>query len=193
MKSGYFAVLPMEVRHDSHLSDKSKLLYAEISAASNAYGICEDDNAYFATCLKCEPRTITRCLAQLVDNGHVIRLIEEGRSVWKRRKLKIVYKGMPIPLDQRLKVVTEVNMEAVVEFAGKLMSLWEMRLQMEIPEKASFVPVIKQRLDEFSEEEILKATEKRIEFLHQAGDQVSTDFNSFISDSDIVKKWLTSK
>ena len=81
----YYAILPAVVRYDRELSDKAKLIYAEISALSNKTGQCWAGNNYFSTLYDVTPRTITRIINELVDNGYLYRRLEyKGKEISKR-------------------------------------------------------------------------------------------------------------
>lgn len=81
----YYAILPSVVRYDRELTDKAKLLYAEISALSNKTGQCWAGNTYFSKLYDVTPRTITRIIKELVDKGYLFSRLEyKGKEVSKR-------------------------------------------------------------------------------------------------------------
>jgi hypothetical protein len=70
-RPGYWAVLPSDVRYDPDLNPNAKLLYAEISALTNATGYCWATNEWFAELFHLSARTITRLVAQLEEKGYI--------------------------------------------------------------------------------------------------------------------------
>ena len=70
-KPGYWAVLPAIVRYDESLKPNAKLLYAEISALSNATGFCWSTNEYFAELFGLSAWTVSRLISQLEDKGYI--------------------------------------------------------------------------------------------------------------------------
>lgn len=191
MKVGMFAVLPSEVRYDARLSDRSKLLYAEIAAATNTYGICEEDNSYFAACLHVDPRSITRALDQLIENGHILRLKERGR-----RKLKVVIKGFPMPDSPDLEIVTRAEDVTIKDFTLKCLSFWEHTLSTVVNDKESYIPLFKEKLKEATEHQIFDAIQGRLKFLHDSAwhnnpvnHAIAHDFNQWFSEHDSIEKW----
>lgn len=70
-KPGYYAVLPAEVRYDTELSSTAKLLYAEITALSSAYGFCTAKNKYFAELYGVTIRAVQKLLEQLAAKEYI--------------------------------------------------------------------------------------------------------------------------
>ena len=67
----YYAIIPANVRYDKNLSDKAKLLYGEITTLTKKEGFCWATNKYFAELYSTSERTISRILAELVQNGYI--------------------------------------------------------------------------------------------------------------------------
>lgn len=74
----FYAILPATVRYDKNLSDKAKLLYAEITALGNAEGYCLATNRYFAKRFACSKTTIIRNIKELEEHGYVTCEILKG-------------------------------------------------------------------------------------------------------------------
>lgn len=84
----FWGVIPAPVRGDQKLTDKAKLLYADLSALADEKGYCWASNEYLAQLYKCGERTISRCISQLADLGF-IRIetvpIKGGKKSTERR------------------------------------------------------------------------------------------------------------
>lgn len=196
MKTTHFAVIPAQVRYDKTLSDKSKLLFGEIAAATNAYGVCEEDNGYFSAALQVDSRTITRCVGQLLEQGHLQR-IREGN----RRKLKIVTKGLALPEGADVEIEIVKPIENLEPFRELLFNLWDDGLNMIFHNKfvtqkrELYDNLLKQRLQSFSKEELLSSIKKRISYM--AGSdwfkdnlEMASNIEPVIKDDASVLKWL---
>lgn len=70
-KPSFFAILPAEVRYDKELSDKAKLIFAEITALANASGCCFAGNKYFADLYGVTTRQIISIIKQLEEKGYI--------------------------------------------------------------------------------------------------------------------------
>lgn len=94
-KPNYYAILPADVRYDSDLKDKAKLLYAEICALSNKDGYCFATNKYFAELYNVTPTTISLLIKDLVDKGYLETEIvyKEGTKEILNRYLRIIKGG----------------------------------------------------------------------------------------------------
>lgn len=76
-KVSYFAIIPANVRYDSELTDKAKLLYGEITCLSNKEGYCFASNSYFAKLYNCSTRAIQDTISKLQKRGYINVVIEE--------------------------------------------------------------------------------------------------------------------
>ncbi|WP_142419070.1 conserved phage C-terminal domain-containing protein [Clostridium sp.] len=84
--ANYYAIIPANVRYDTKISDKAKLLYGEITALANKEGYCWASNAYFAELFGVNKKSISRNIQELVDRGYIIsRIIYEGKMIKERR------------------------------------------------------------------------------------------------------------
>ena len=88
-KPNYYAVLISEVRYDPKISNFSKILYAEISALCNKEGYCWASNAYFADLYEVTQLTVTRAITQLVENGYILRELDNVNGTQTVRKLRL--------------------------------------------------------------------------------------------------------
>lgn len=70
-KAGFYAVIPADVRYDEQIPPNAKLLYAEISALSNASGCCTAGDDWFLDNYGFSDRTVRRLLAALEEAGYV--------------------------------------------------------------------------------------------------------------------------
>lgn len=83
----YWSVIPAEVRYDKRLNPRSIILYSEITALTQASGVCWATNRYFAELYGVSVRTIKNCIKELVDCGYLISKVERDcktREVIKR-------------------------------------------------------------------------------------------------------------
>lgn len=71
LKPGYYAVIPADVRYDERLPANAKLLYGEISALSNATGVCTAQDTYLAAPYGFTDRTIRGLLKALENGGYI--------------------------------------------------------------------------------------------------------------------------
>lgn len=69
--TGYYAVIPAEVRYDKDLNANAKLLYGELTSLSNQTGYCWAKNEYFAELYGLSERTVSRLIAQLESKGYI--------------------------------------------------------------------------------------------------------------------------
>lgn len=75
---GYYAIIPANVRYDSELTDKAKLLYGEITCLSNKEGYCFATNKYFAKLYNCTNRAIQSAISKLQERGYINIVIEDN-------------------------------------------------------------------------------------------------------------------
>lgn len=88
-RPSYFAVLPAKVRYDEELRPNAKLLYAEITALSNARGYCWISNERLGGWFGLSPKTVGSLIQQLAQRGYLaVELIRDekqaitGRRIW---------------------------------------------------------------------------------------------------------------
>ena len=113
----YYAVIPSEVRYDTELKDKAKLLYGEITSLSNKDGCCYASNRYFAELYGVSQTTISLLIKNLIDRGYITSEIiykENTKEILNRylriikdpylRNLKYPYlKNLKYPIKEKLK------------------------------------------------------------------------------------------
>lgn len=81
----YLAWLTPKVRFDRNISDKAKLIYAELCALSNAYGYAFPSNEFIAELYGINTRTVTRILKELTDNKYIKISIHKTKTGTTRR------------------------------------------------------------------------------------------------------------
>jgi len=158
------------------------LLWGEIAGASDQYGVCTEDNGHFARLLNVDPRTIVRCMTQLVENGHIVRLDENGK-----RRIQVIFKVLPVPEKAGLTVVEEVTFEDIKDFANKLFSTWEAKLEVTINNKESLMPAVKRLVKMFSEEEIMQAALNKIDYARKVEFEWLKEITHFLQPESIIK------
>lgn len=94
-KPNYYAIIPANVRYDATIKDKSKLLYAEITALTQKEGKCWASNHYFANLYGVSVQTISSLLKDLEEKGYISRTIiyKEGTKEILHRYIKILDGG----------------------------------------------------------------------------------------------------
>lgn len=199
MKIGHFAVLPAQVRYDRALTDKAILLFAEIVAATDAYGVCEEDNTHFATALQIDNRTVVRCLQQLMSAGH-IQKFKEGT----KRKFRIITNGFSLPDGVEIVDNEKVKYEDITPFIETIFELWDNGLRtifhksFKTQRQEQYEGMLRNRLTTFSKEEILSSLKNRINFMYNSewfreNEQMAISIESIIKDDISILKWLNSK
>ena len=83
----YYAVLTAEVRYSKVLKPMEKLMYAEITALSNATGECWATNKYFADLYGVTTGAVSKWIANLAKQGFVNRRVtyKEGSKQIEKR------------------------------------------------------------------------------------------------------------
>jgi DNA-binding transcriptional ArsR family regulator len=100
MQGNYYAIIPAKVRHDKNLKPIAKLLFAEITALSNAKGYAYPTNAYLGEIYEVSNRTITSHLKQLEDNGYIKIVIERNsKGSNKKGTYRYIYPLMDMSSD----------------------------------------------------------------------------------------------
>lgn len=91
MKSGYYGIIPTNVRHHEELKPNAKLLYAEITACLEDDGVCVKRNIYFSNVLNLSKATVSNCLTSLRKSGfiNVVLELEEGTQKFIKRYITL--------------------------------------------------------------------------------------------------------
>lgn len=109
----YYAILPANVRYDKRLKANVKLMYAEVTALSQATGYCFASNNYFAKLYEVNPVSVSRWISQLVKYNYIQRVItyKEGTKEIDKRYLSIV----PVPVDLIVKGGIDQNVNTPID------------------------------------------------------------------------------
>ena len=92
-KPSYYAILTADVRYDEKLNANEKLLFAEITALTNATGQCWASNNYFARLFNVTPQAVSKWINKLKKLGYIeveMRYDENNPKVISRRYIRIV-------------------------------------------------------------------------------------------------------
>lgn len=96
-KPGYWAVLPARVRYDEELRPNAKLLYAEISAMSDATGFCWATNRHLARLFGISQDTVSGLIGQLARRGYLtVEVIRDERNAITERRIWLAEVHPPI-------------------------------------------------------------------------------------------------
>lgn len=99
LNKSYFAILPANVRYDTRLKDKAKLLYGEITALCNEKGFCWASNNYFAELYSISKGTVSKLLSELKKYGYInIELIYKDNSKEVKKRIITLLSNSTIPM-----------------------------------------------------------------------------------------------
>lgn len=90
----YIGYIPKPIRHNIDLSPRDKLLYCEITASLDDYGICTKNNIYFAKVTGCTKSTISASMTKLRELNYIDVIIEKDKTTQKFKKRYIILKAM---------------------------------------------------------------------------------------------------
>jgi hypothetical protein len=187
MRLNNYAILPAAVRYDKNLSHGAKLLYAEITAASDFTGSCEDDIKYFGKVLDVDSRTVRRWRDQLCDASHIKR---EGGKLRTPQGFESLSTKKETPL----------HTPEDIEYFQAFIKRFEEGMKTTIQKPEGFYNVIADRLGYYSKHQLMSALENRIAFIqgsewHQLAENRhnATDITLLIRDNDHVLKWLNTQ
>jgi hypothetical protein len=123
-KPNFFAILTAEVRYDKELSSTAKLLYAEISALTNAEGFCWANNSYFAELFDCHEKSISRTISLLEKKNYVrTELIKRGYKTQRKIYINVANIGNKNVTDRGNKNVTADGNKNVTDIGNKNVTL----------------------------------------------------------------------
>lgn len=86
-KPSYYSIMTADVRYDKRLKANEKILYSEITALTQANGICWASNEYFANLYDVDKATVSRWVNHLKKLGYIdVKLIykENSKEIEKR-------------------------------------------------------------------------------------------------------------
>jgi hypothetical protein len=106
----YYAIIPAEVRYDTELPDKAKLLYGEITALTNEKGYCWATNGHFAELYGCHEMTISKLIQLLIKKQYLYsEVIKDGYKTIRRLYIS---KKTEVDLSKNAYVEISENAEA---------------------------------------------------------------------------------
>ena len=191
LHKGLYAVIPANVRYDTKLKDKAKLLYGEISALSNEKGYCWASNKYFAELYSVSITTISLLIKNLIDRGYLKSEIvyKEGTKEIKKRYLILIKEGikenLKPPIKENLKE-NNTSINNIKEYYNSKNSFSKINKLTDSRKKKLLA-----RLQEQGEENIIKAIDiaSESDFLKGKNDRNwKMDFDWLIAnDTNIVK------
>lgn len=79
-RKSYYAIIPAPIRYSEKLSSSSKLLFGEITALCNEKGFCWASNSYFAKLYTASPRSVSKWVAELENEGFIKVKIINGMN-----------------------------------------------------------------------------------------------------------------
>jgi hypothetical protein len=191
MKLNNYAIIPASVRYDKSLPHGAKLLYAEISAAVDHTGSCEENTQYFSDVLECDGRTVNRYLIQLMDRGHLIR---DKKN--KTLSIPLGFTKQSLSSSEPANPVVEID-DDLKDFSQKFFKRFEDSLSTSVQKQELYYGTIAERLNTFSKNEMLVALNNRIAYLlnsewHMKPENKpnAIDITLLIRDNASVLKWL---
>lgn len=100
----YFHLIPNSVFYDDELTDKQKLIFAEIYQLAQKSGYCFASNGYIADRLNVKPVTVSRAIAKLTEMNHIESIFEKDEYTnVTRRKTYIKHKLKQEPLSEEIR------------------------------------------------------------------------------------------
>lgn len=180
-----YAILPASVRYDKGLSNGAKLLYAELTAASQTDGSVQQDTTILCEVLQCDRRTLYRYFKDLYDRGHIKRI---DRGQWR---LPLGFESLS-PENE----APELD-EDTKAFYKEFFTRFQKGLNCWLEKEELYYPVLSERLNRFSKDQVMRALENRIAFIqgsewHQMPEnrQSTVDVSLLIRDDQSLLKWL---
>lgn len=148
-----WGVIPMYIRRNRDISDKAKLLYAEISDCTDEDGFCRRSNDQFAEYLGASVSTVRGYLYELRDM-ELICVDGDGKD----RRISFPEKLVTVRVDGKKK-----ESERKVDLANKVVDIWNSKITKGRGIKATdgLIKTITSRSKNYSEEDILLAVSNR--------------------------------
>ncbi len=201
LNKSYFAILPANVRYDTRLKDKAKLLYGEITALCNEKGFCWASNNYFAELYSISKGTVSKLLSELKKYGYInIELIYKDNSKEVKKRIITLLSNSTIPMvitdntysQFRKKPMDKNDKENIININNILSHFSEKKCFSKVNKLTdSRKKKLLARLQEQGEENIIKAIDiaSESEFLKGKNDRNwKMDFDWLIAnDTNIVK------
>jgi len=107
LKPSFWAVIPATVRYDEKVGSTAKLLYAEITALSNAQGYCWASNEYFGKLFNITPKQASRLIADLCERGFLKSYIDGQAGNQRKLYPQSTVENEPMPDTKRVKTLAE--------------------------------------------------------------------------------------
>ena len=187
MKLNCYAIIPANVRYDKNLTHGTKLLYAELAAATSFDGTVCEDVKYLCDVLDCDRRTYYRYVNQLINGGYIQK---EGNVI----KLPLGFESLS------QKTVEPTIPDDLKEYIALFLRRFEEGLHTKLNKPELYYQTIFERLATFSQNELSLALENRIAFVmgsewHQKEENRpnACDITLLIRDNSTVLKWLNMK
>ncbi len=201
LNKSYFAILPANVRYDTRLKDKAKLLYGEITALCNEKGFCWASNNYFAELYSISKGTVSKLLSELKKYGYInIELIYKDNSKEVKKRIITLLSNSTIPMaitdntysQFRKKPMNKNDKENIININNILSHFSEKKCFSKVNKLTdSRKKKLLARLQEQGEENIIKAIDiaSESDFLKGKNDRNwKMDFDWLIAnDTNIVK------
>ena len=89
----YYAILTASVRYDNRLTDSEKILYAEITALSNAYGFCTASDEHFAKLYRHNKSIILSKINHLRKLGYLKITYKYIDDILQRQIIQVLYES----------------------------------------------------------------------------------------------------
>jgi hypothetical protein len=104
----YYAIIPADVRY-ANIKPNAKLLFGEISALSNKYGVCNAGNKYFSNLYNVSKSTVSRWISELENNKFItVKITRDINKQIINRSICLCLKKS-IPIDKKSKENTNIN------------------------------------------------------------------------------------
>lgn len=161
-----YGLLPANVRHDKSIGDKAKLLYAEITAATDSKGFCTETNDRLGERMGATTRTIARALNELLKAGHVTKTFTPNRL---RQLSANALAGVVFARPEEEKKVLPKE-EPVSQTFETLIRYWETSFNLSLPKEKikQCYKLYQERKKTFNDLDLIKALQARITYLAQS-------------------------